>query len=181
MPRSPLHRLKTDQGGASAVEFALIAPVMILLYAGMCDLIQGNMALRRTSHIASMVADLSSQSTTLKKSDIRSIFEIGPAIMTPFDSTSLEQKITSLTREKNSKYTIDWTCTYVAGGPPTCSKGGTSTMTIPTELLAVGESVIVGQAAYTYTSPFQMFLPTLRFERRGLVEPRGTSTACSDC
>jgi Flp pilus assembly protein TadG len=58
--------LAGDVRGVSAVEFALIAPVMILFYAGMVDLCQGYMALKRTSH-ASAVADLASQSRSMTK------------------------------------------------------------------------------------------------------------------
>lgn len=181
MPRSLIRRLRDDERGVSAVEFALVAPVMIIFYAGMVDLCQGYMALTRTSHVAATVADLASQSATLKKSDIKSIFEIGPAIMTPFNSTSLDQKITSITRQENKKYTTDWTCTYVASGPPTCSSGGTSAITIPADLLDVGESIIVGESAYTYKSIFQQFLPEVRYVKRSLIMPRGASTTCSDC
>ena len=81
MSRSLIRRLAGDESGVSAVEFALIAPVMLLFYAGMVDLCQGYMALKRTSHAASAVADLVSQSRTITKADINSIFEVGPAIM----------------------------------------------------------------------------------------------------
>jgi Flp pilus assembly protein TadG len=180
MPRSLLRRLKNDERGVSAVEFALIAPVMIVFYAGLVDLCQGYMALKRTTHVAAMVADMASQSATLTKSQIDKIFEIGPAIMTPFASTSLEQRVSSVTRVSSTKYTVNWSRSY--GGSGSLSGALTAgNVNLPTDLLANGESILIGESAYTYNSIFQKFLPTVRFQKRALIQPRGTSTTCSDC
>ncbi len=56
-----LKRLLQDRRGVSAIEFALIAPVMITIYFGLIEFSQGYMAERRAGHVASMVADLVAQ------------------------------------------------------------------------------------------------------------------------
>ncbi|KAK0342675.1 hypothetical protein LTR94_021434 [Friedmanniomyces endolithicus] len=94
-----LTQLARDETGVSAVEFALIAPVMILFYAGMVDLCQGYMAVRRTSHVAASVADLTAQSRDITKADIDNVFLVGPSIMAPFAPASLEQRLGGLGRE----------------------------------------------------------------------------------
>jgi Flp pilus assembly protein TadG len=180
MPRSLFRRWKNDERGVSAVEFALVAPVMILFYAGLVDLCQGYMALKRTSHVAAMIADMASQSGNLTKSQIDDIFEIGPAIMTPFASASLEQRVSSVTRISSTKYKVDWSRSY--GAPGSLSGALTAAnVSLPADVLANGESILIGESAYTYNSLFQMFAPTIRFQKRALIQPRGTSTTCSDC
>ena len=83
MRRSLMRRLARDETGVSAVEFALIAPVMILFYAGMVDLCQGYMAVRRTSHVAASVADLTAQSRDITKADIDKVlnFEVPDSLL----------------------------------------------------------------------------------------------------
>jgi Flp pilus assembly protein TadG len=176
-----MRRLAGDDRGVSAVEFALIAPIMILFYAGMVDLCQGYMALRRTSHVAAAIADLASQSTVLTGADVDGIFGAGPGIMAPFKSTDLEQRISSVTRESSSTYRLDWsrsskTTGDLSGDLPT------SEFKVPADMLAVGESVIIAEAHYTYESPFQKFLPEFTFKRRAVLEPRRTAViACTTC
>lgn len=186
MSRSLIRRLAGDESGVSAVEFALIAPVMLLFYAGMVDLCQGYMALKRTSHAASAVADLVSQSRTITKADINSIFEVGPAIMAPFASTSMEQRISSVTRVSANKYTLNWSRSWTPDGgagtkmnkPLVIAAAG-----IPADMFpADGDSIIVAEAYYKYSSPFQQFLPAAEFTRRAYLNPReATVITCSDC
>ncbi len=84
-----LRRLLRDRRGVSAVEFALIAPVMLIIYFGLVEFSQGYMAERRASHAASMVADLVAQSGGTNIRDLESTFQIGDMIMRPFSSTPL--------------------------------------------------------------------------------------------
>lgn len=176
-----IRRLAGDVRGVSAVEFALIAPVMILFYAGLVDLSQAYMALKRTNHVAAVTADLASQSTVLTSTEVDGIFKAGIDIMAPFASASLEQRVSSVTRVSSSTYKVDWsrssrTTGALSGDLPVANAKA------PADMLANGESVIIAEAAYTYSSPFQQFLPVIRFQRRAILEPRGTGViACPTC
>ncbi len=181
MPRSLVRRLAGDVRGVSAVEFALIAPVMILFYAGLVDFSQAYMALKRTSHVAASTADLASQSLSLTAADVDNIFLAGPSIMAPFSAGALDQRISSVTRESSTTYKLNWsrsskTTGDLSGDLPVAE------FNVPADWLANGESVIIAEANYTYESPFQKFLPEFRFKRRALLEPRRTTViACETC
>ena len=71
-----LHRLRKDRRGISAVEFALIAPVMIVFYFGLAEFCQGYMSQKRLSHTASAVADLVAQSESVTTDNLDDIFAI---------------------------------------------------------------------------------------------------------
>ena len=58
MRRGLFSRLGRDERGVSAVEFAMLAPVLIGFYFGMAEFCQGFMAQKRMGHVTSMVADL---------------------------------------------------------------------------------------------------------------------------
>ena len=63
--RSLIRRLTGDERGVSAVEFAMLAPVLIAFYMGMTEFCQGFMAQKRMSHVSAMVADLVAQEETI--------------------------------------------------------------------------------------------------------------------
>src|SRR5690606_13961191 len=79
-----LARLLRNRDGATAIEVALIAPVMILLYFGLVEFSQGFMAQRRASHAASVVSDLVAQSERTNRAGIDAIYAVGGLIMRPF-------------------------------------------------------------------------------------------------
>ncbi|NBB65220.1 pilus assembly protein [Pseudomonas sp. ODNR1LW] len=176
-----LKRLSNDERGVSAVEFALIAPVMILFYAGMVDLCQAYMALKRTNHVAAATADLASQSTVLTAAEVDGVFQAGPSLMAPFDAGSLEQRISSVTRVSSTKYQVDWSRSSKSTGGLSGDLA-VADADVPDDMLEDGESVIIAEAAYTYESPFKQFLPEIRFERRAILEPRRSAViTCSNC
>ncbi|MES2341384.1 MAG: TadE/TadG family type IV pilus assembly protein, partial [Pseudomonadota bacterium] len=78
-----LRNLIGDRRGAAAVEFAFVAPVMILIYYGMAELTQAMMADRRASHVASAIGDLVAQDTDISATEMTDIFNVGKAIVAP--------------------------------------------------------------------------------------------------
>jgi len=71
-----LCRAGSDRG-VEAVEFALILPILLLLYFGMDELAQGVLAERRAAHTASTIGDLVSQSSTITQAEVGDIFNVG--------------------------------------------------------------------------------------------------------
>ncbi len=65
-----LRRFRGDRRGVSAVEFALVAPVMIGLYFGVVEVSDGVSASRKVSLAAATVANLSAQVSTISSSDM---------------------------------------------------------------------------------------------------------------
>ena len=55
--RSLIRRLTGDERGVSAIEFAMLAPVLIAFYMGMTEFCQGFMAQKRMGHVSAMVAE----------------------------------------------------------------------------------------------------------------------------
>ena len=76
--------LISDRRGTAAVEFAFVAPVMILLYYGLAELTQGMIADRKASHVASAIGDLVAQDTQVNTAEMDDIFNVGKAVIAPF-------------------------------------------------------------------------------------------------
>ncbi|WP_453976614.1 TadE/TadG family type IV pilus assembly protein [Brevundimonas sp. Marseille-Q4549] len=178
MSRRALERLGRDTRGGAAVEFAFLAPLMILLYFGMVEFCQSYMALKRTGHAAAMVADLVSQTDATTPAQIADVFAIGDLIMSPFSTATLKQRVSSVTRTSKTAYKVDWSQT----------KGMTEKLLaadadIPDDMLANGESVIIAETFYDYRSAFTQATPgVFHFKRRAYLRPRTVEVIpCTGC
>jgi len=163
-----LKRFFRDRRGTAAVEFAFVAPMMILLYYGMAELTQGMMADRRTSHVASIIGDLVAQDTQVNQTEIDDVFNVGKAVVAPFPTASLAMRITSVKADATGTPKVVWSKT---SGSMSVLSGNVSG--VPAGLLAANESVIMAEATYVYTSAVQKALPApLTFTQKYYLKPR---------
>lgn len=174
---SLFRRLAADDRGISAVEFALLAPVLILFYMGMTEFCQGFMAQKRMSHVTSMVADLVAQEKSVNPDNLGDIFDIGGLIMKPFPTTTLHLRVSSVTRTAGVTK-VDWS--WSEGMVPL---GEGDPFTVPPGLIENGQSIIVSEATYDYDSAADYLMPGLtRFTRSYYLRPRHVDVVeCEDC
>lgn len=179
MTRRPLRLQKTfwrDRRGVTAIEFALIAPVLILMYCGFAETTQAMMAQRRLSNIASQIGDLVAQGTQTGPSKMDDIFNIGNVLMAPYPTAGLKMCVYSVTSDASGKDTVAWVRTNSAGtGMANCPKQGATVTDIAVGVLPASQSVIVARATYDYSSPIQLVMPaTMTFKRNYYLRPRRT-------
>ncbi len=183
-----LKRLLQDRRGVSAIEFALIAPVMITIYFGLIEFSQGYMAERRAGHVASMVADLVAQSGGTNVKDLEGVFQIGDMIMRPFSSAPLSIRVSSVTVDARGVATVEWSRAKSAKDPNggdimPARKPGDPITDLPPDLITDGQTVILGETNYGYVSAFGQMIPGgIAFQRNYYLRPRTTERiACTDC
>lgn len=163
-----LTRFRRDRRGVSAVEFALIAPVLISFYFGLAELTQAVMADRRAGHAAAAVGDLVAQSNSINQAKLNDIFLIAEKILEPFPSTDLKIRVSSISQSTTSVKKVEWSS----------GKGLTKLTTVPTlpsGLLADGQSVIVAEVQYKYNSPVDYVVPNgVNLKKTYYLRPRKT-------
>lgn len=166
---TPLRRWARDHRGSAAVEFAFVAPLMIALYYGLSETTIGMMCDRRASHVAFTIGDLVAQDTQVSTTEMTDVFNVGKTIMTPFATTTLGMRVTSV-KAGASSTTVVWSKT---SGSMSALSG---TVTVPTGLLATGDTLIIAESTYVYTSPVQKMLPTpITFNQKFYLRPRKTT------
>jgi Flp pilus assembly protein TadG len=165
-----LKHLIKDRRGAAAVEFAFIAPVMILMYYGLAELTQGMMADRRASHVASAIGDLVAQDTVINTTEMNDIFNVGKAIIAPFPTSGLSMRVTSIRKDSTGAIQVMWS-------KSSGSMGVLSTVSsVPTGLIANNESVILAESSYVYNSATKKALPNaMTFTQKYYLKPRKTA------
>jgi Flp pilus assembly protein TadG len=135
-----------DERGMSAVEFALLLPLLVTLYLGGVEVSQGITIDRKVTLVARTVADLSSQVATITNAEMSNILSASTSVLAPYTTTNLKVTVSQISIDNNGKATIIWSDT----------KNGTaratgSTVVLPTALNVNNTSLIWGEVTYAYT------------------------------
>ena len=151
-----LTRLRKDHRGVAAVEFAMIVPIMFMLFVGSVEMSQALTVDRRVTQSASSSADLVARAPVagLSTADVDGLMLIVNQLMQPFDSAPLTVNIVSVKAQQVGaalQIVVDWSRDNHGGTPYPRSASYAS---LPANLLAAGESVIVAEAKYHYTPLF---------------------------
>ncbi|MGR4862714.1 TadE/TadG family type IV pilus assembly protein [Caulobacter sp. LARHSG274] len=161
-----------DRRGVSAVEFALLAPVLVLFYCGMAELTQAMMAQRRLNHLASSVGDVVARTPELTDARLDDVFHVGDTLMSPFSTTKLGICLASIVSDATGKDTVDWSQKYPAGAAVDCPAKG-AVVSIDAGVLPASQSVVMSKASYGYVSPLKFVMPAeIVFNRTLYLRPR---------
>ncbi len=108
LPRPLARRFGVDQSGVSAVEFALILPIMLLLYFGAVELGDALTIKRKVTSVTSSLTDLVTQSKTISDSDMKNILNAAKIMISPYDESKLKIKITGVKIDSKGQATVAW-------------------------------------------------------------------------
>jgi Flp pilus assembly protein TadG len=144
--RRRIAQLQCDERGVSAVEFALLLPLMVTLYLGSVEISQAISADRKVTMTSRTVADLISQVSSINNAGMTDVLSASSSVMSPFTTTTLKVTVTSVSVDANGKATVDWSDTL---GGTARTKG--STVTLPSALNIANTSLIWSEVSYVYT------------------------------
>lgn len=156
-----------DRGGSAAVEFAIIAPVVLGLYFGMVEATQALLANRRASAVTTAVGDLVTQQAQVTNAQVNGIFNASVAIMKPFPTDQLAIRVTSIEINASGvpvqRWTLDNGRTIAA----------TDVSSVATTMRTPNTAVLRAETVYTYKTPFQKMLPgVFTFRHKMDLAPR---------
>jgi Flp pilus assembly protein TadG len=142
---SKLGRFARDKRGVSAVEFALLAPLMVGLYLGGVEISEGISVDRKVTMAAGALADLSAQTTTIATSDMTNIMDATTRILEPYSTSTLKVTVSCINIDSSAVAKVKWSA----------SRGGTarsagSTISLPSALAVKNTQLLFSEVAYTY-------------------------------
>jgi Flp pilus assembly protein TadG len=174
-----LIRFARDRKGVAAVEFALIAPVLILIYMGLAEVTMALMADRRASHATAVVADLVAQDTLTTRGELNDLFSIAEEILSPFSPAGMKIRTTAIRADANGVPKVVWSH---GKGMGAYGKGSTVTG-LPPNLMAAYDTLIMSEMTYNYDSPIKYAIPNaLNFKETYYLRPRKLEMVnCTDC
>lgn len=103
-------RLVADRRGVAAIEFALIAPLMLAMCLVTWELALAIETSRKVGRAGSLSGDLVAQLQSVTASELQGILDIGSAIIQPYNRTDPDITITAIeiTDEPASETRIKW-------------------------------------------------------------------------
>ena len=145
-----LNRFLSDVRGVSAVEFALIVPILVALYLGAAELSQALTAQRKLTQVATMVGDLVTQDDNISDAEMDDIIDAAGSVLSPFGEADLTLRVTSIRLDDpDDGHYVHWSeGSYIDAHPLDAE------LDIPEGLLTVGSSIILVEATYDHTSLF---------------------------
>ena len=124
-------RFRRDRCGVAAVEFALILPVMLVMYLGMAEVTRGIIANRKVNLVSRTIADLTARESTTAaisspSTELASILSAASKIISPFDTSTLALTVSSVTIKTNSSggccvVYVDWSYAQNGGTLRPCN------------------------------------------------------------
>jgi Flp pilus assembly protein TadG len=190
-----LRKFARGAGGMAAVEFALIAPVMMVLFFGLVELCSALNAHQKVTSVASTAADLVGQAKTLTAGDLDDVFAASSAIMTPFSGNDMSIVITSIGGSgRRNIGTVLWSVTnghgtahnvgdtITVGNPDELGDGDTGLLPADCESGAQC-SLILAEVSYNYTSSYaRVITGDLPMTDTFYTKPRRVvAVACNQC
>lgn len=91
-----LRGFRNDCRGVIAVEFALIAPVLLVLFFGVLEFSSAVAVDRKVALVARTLSDLTSQSLAVADTDLSNYGQAAKAVMVPYSSLPVSGTVTEI-------------------------------------------------------------------------------------
>lgn len=142
-----------NQEGVSAIEFAFIAPLMLMVYFGCVELSFLMRADRKVTAAAASLGDLTTRLVMVTNTDLEELLEAAAVLMEPYPVGDTRIRITSVVDNGDGQQRVAWS----DGHNMTARAEGTS-VTIPDGILPSPGSLIMTEVEYDYASRTGIFL-----------------------
>ncbi len=150
-----LRGLVADVRAVSAVEFAILMPLMLTLFIAGNEMSQAMTIYRKISHTGATLGDLVSQVSAISTADMTNILAAANAVMSPYDASGAKLVVSAVNYTTASGYKVAWS---KASNDTAWTAGATPPITIPSGLVSNGQQIVVAQAQYVYVSTFSTFM-----------------------
>jgi Flp pilus assembly protein TadG len=181
-----LRSLLDDRSGLAAVEFAMIFPIMVVLYFGVVEFSSAIAVDRKATQVARTLSDLTSQSMSVADADLMSFGQAAKAIMTPYPPSPLVSSITEVYIDSASGVArVQWSKGLTIGTTGGVAIAATAphnpgdVVVLPTTLVAAkGTYVIWSEVSYKYTPAVGIVLAQTGITFRDVAYTRPRLVLC---
>jgi Flp pilus assembly protein TadG len=169
-----LRRFARENKGVAALEFAIIAPLlMVPLLLGSVDLIDVMGANKRAQNAAASLADVVARDTEISNAEISGLWAGLNILMYPNTPGAMEIRISSISIVNASTARVVWSEGH---GGMSARQAGT-TVALDSRMMTVGTSIIMVESVYKYDAPLgflfqnQVRMTHNAYRRSRLVDP----------
>jgi Flp pilus assembly protein TadG len=190
--QTALSRFRHDAGGAAAIEFAFIAPLLITLWLGTMEISQGIEVNKKVGRTASTIGDLISQKNPITMDEMKDIMNIGEAAMQPYNRDMPTMIVTAINIDASLAPTVVWSYQGDDGVFTTPYADGSS-VTVPVNLLIADTFLLKVETSLEYRPITTWSIKKTKTDANGayasidmaesyFMRPRVSPTIeCTDC
>ncbi len=166
-------RFARAKSGVAAVEFALLAPMMMFLLFGSIDLIDALSTTKRVEVTTVSLADVVSRDTEIDDDEVDGLWDAANMLMFPDTAQTMAMRVTSVRIESATSARVVWSEGRNAFAP----RGAGTSVTLPAAMMTPGTSLIMTETRYRYDPPVGfLFIGGMNMEhtayrRSRLVDP----------
>ncbi|GHA31981.1 hypothetical protein GCM10007989_30060 [Devosia pacifica] len=153
--RRALIRFRSDSHAAAAVEFALVLPIMLLLYVGTIEATSLISTDRRVHTISGAIGDLVARKDgSIEASQLNDYFRAAEKILPQADTTGLTQTVTMIHIKSNGDTEVKWSRKFVSGASgSTPGRVAYSRYPLPAEIVNLARDgyVVAAEVSFPHT------------------------------
>lgn len=158
------------EDGIAAIEFAIIAPLMVLIFFGCIELSLMMRADRRVTATASTLGDLTSRLATVTDEDMRELYNAAIVMMQPYPASDTRMRITSIVDNGNGRTEVRW-----SDGHRMTARTVGSLVEVPEGIVPSPGSVILTEIEYDYSGITQVIDTSKTLTDTFYLRPRRVS------
>lgn len=180
-----LRRFLSDRQGIGGVEFALLAPMLIVIYLCAFELMMGFSVAKKATAASSTIADLVSRAEkSVSKNDLAGMVDVADAIFVPYSVNNLSLKITGVKVDANKQATVAWSWSNTGAAPYVVG----ATVKVPDDMLIASTFLVHSELSVEHE--LLLYLPALSGQNiKNITIPRefffrqrvGNNITCNDC
>jgi Flp pilus assembly protein TadG len=179
-----LRELLQDRRGVGGVEFALVAPMLLVLYLMSFELTMGFSVAKKTSMASSTVADIVAREEKVTKAFLLTMPDVAKAIFVPYSTNNLLIKVTAIKIDSTKAAKVAWSWSSTGVVPYAVG----TTAPVPADLLVADTFLIRSELSVSHE--LMTYLPgfviggkkSLTLYREFYYRQRlGTEITCTDC
>lgn len=173
----------TDNSAVAVVEFALVVPVMLLLYLGTMEASDLISVDRRVQTVAGTIGDLvSREDPAIYSATLKDYFAAANQIISPYSTESLVQTVSLVFIDAEGETTIEWSRRFTSESDnhvPGHAAGATYELPEEITSLATEGYVVVSEASYSHVPLLGLvFKAAVPLYRENFYLPRSGKEIC---
>ena len=174
-----------DKSGVGAVEFAFVAPILVVMYIGAVEVSLALAVDTKLSRAGNLTLDLITQGTGTSRAELAAMEDVAQSVMAPYDASDVELKFTAIqVSADGTEARVVWSWGNEELKPYTEN----AVIDIPDSLMIADSYYVRGEILKTHN-----FITTIEFtpapsateldlDETYYMRPRlGTEVNCSDC
>jgi Flp pilus assembly protein TadG len=165
-------RFGRDQRGMSAVEFAMVLPLMLALYLGMAEVSDAVGVDRKVTLTAHTAADLVSQVSSINNADMNNLLSASTAVIAPYNDAPLKVTVSLITIDSSGVAKVTWSDTRNGS-----ARAVGSSVSLPPALNIPNTTLVWSEVSYSYKPTIgYIIMGTLSLSDELYTRPRLSDT-----